>query len=183
MPALIPVGRDDGPALVDFLVSSSFPFHVITDHTRESAQRAVDSGRFDGADSQGYWIEDDGGRHGIVVLEDPQDETPMFDLRLAAGSRGRGIGTATLGALAHLVFSTLPGARRLEGQTREDNLAMRGAFASAGFVQEAFYRQGWPSGEGTYLGSVCYALLRDDWRTGRTTPIDWDPRAVERHAR
>ncbi len=50
----------------------------------------------------------DDGRHGIVALEDPQDDTPMFDLRLAEASRGRGIGTATLLALAHLVFSTIP---------------------------------------------------------------------------
>ncbi len=176
MPALIPVGRDDGPAIVDFLVAHAFPFHVTPRRTVESARGAVTSGRFHREDSQGYWIDDDDGRHGIVVLEDPQDDTPMFDLRLAEASRGRGIGTATLRALAHLVFSTLPQARRLEGQTREDNLVMRNAFISAGFVQEAFYRQGWPTGDGTFLGTVAYALLRDDWRTGTTTPIDWDPR-------
>jgi RimJ/RimL family protein N-acetyltransferase len=174
MLALTVVGAEDGPALVEFLVSSAFPFHVIANHTRESARRAVDSGRFRGEDSRGYWIEDDGARHGVVVLEDLRDETPMFDLRLAEESRGRGIGTAALVALASLVFGTLPQARRLEGQTREDNTAMRRTFVAAGFVQEAFYRQGWPTEDG-FVGSVGYALLRDDWRSGITTPIVWDP--------
>lgn len=173
MITLTAVGPDDGPALVEFLVSSTFPFHVIASHTRESARRAVDSGRFRGEDSRGYWIEDAGARHGVVVLEDLQDETPMFDLRLAGASRGRGIGTAALAALSHLVFGTLPQARRLEGHTREDNIAMRRTFVAVGFVQEAFYRQGWPTDSG-FVGSVGYALLREDWRSGTTTPIGWD---------
>lgn len=174
---LTPVVPADGPALVDFLAAHTFPHHVIARHTRESAQRSVAGGRFHRADSQGYWIDDegpDGDRHGLVVLEDPQDDTPMFDLRLAEGSRGRGLGPAAVRALADLVFTTLPHARRLEGQTREDNLAMRGTFVAAGFVQESFYRQGWPDGDGTFVASVGYALLRDDWATGSTTPIGWD---------
>ncbi|MUK03452.1 GNAT family N-acetyltransferase [Vibrio cholerae] len=163
----------DGPAVVDFLTSSTFPFHGIVSHTRESAQRSVDSGRFSCDDSQGYWIDDDDGRHGVVVVEDLQDDTPMFDLRLAEGSRGRGIGTATLTALADLVFASPQQPRRLEGQTREDNLVMRRAFLSARFVQESFYRQGWPAGDG-FVGAVAYAMLRDDWQAGTTTPIGWD---------
>lgn len=177
MLVLTPVVPDDAAALVEFLTSSTFPFHVIPSHTRESAQRSVDSGRFHREDSQGYWIEDHGGRHGVVVLEDQHDDTPMFDLRLAGASRGGGIGTRALAALAHLVFTTLPQARRLEGQTREDNIAMRRVFRKAGFVQEAFYRQGWPAGDGTFVASVGYAMLRNDWRTGITTPISWDPAA------
>lgn len=180
---LTPVVPVDGPALVSFLAGTTFPYHVIARHTQESALRSVDSGRFHRADSQGYWIDDDGtdgrqstdgGRHGLVVLEDPQDETPMFDLRLAEESRGRGLGRAAVRALADLVFTTLPLARRLEGQTREDNIAMRRTLTAAGFVQEAFYRQGWPVGDGSFVGSVGYALLRDDWSTGTATPVRWD---------
>ena len=78
----------DAAALIDFLASNSFPFHVTTRHTRDSASDAVRSGRFFSDESRGYWIDDDAGRHGIVVLEDPQDDTPMFDLRLAEASRG-----------------------------------------------------------------------------------------------
>ncbi len=174
MLTLTAVGPADGPGLIHFLVANTFPFHVLGRHTHESAQRAVDSGRFHREDSQGYWIDGDG-RHGLVVLEDLQDETVMFDLRLAESSRGRRIGTAALTALAMLTFSTLPQARRFEGQTREDNLAMRRAFLTAGFVQEAFYRQGWPAGNGLFLGSVAYSMLRDDWQSGTTTPIPWHP--------
>ncbi len=175
MPTLTAVGPVDGAGLIRFLVANTFPFHVKPAHTVESARRAVDSGRFHREESQGYWIDDDDGtRHGVVVLEDLQDETVMFDLRLAEESRGRGLGTATLRAVSELAFSTLPGARRFEGQTREDNLAMRHAFRKAGFVQEAFYRQGWPAGNGLFVGSVAYSMLRDDWRHGTHTPIDWD---------
>jgi RimJ/RimL family protein N-acetyltransferase len=53
-------------------------------------------------------------------LEDP---TPTFDLWIAAAHRGRGHGTAALRELARRVFD-MHDVERLEGTTRQDNVAM-----------------------------------------------------------
>jgi RimJ/RimL family protein N-acetyltransferase len=71
-------------------------------------------------------------------------------------------------------LSLQPGTRRIEGQTRRDNVAMRKVFVRGGYVQEAVYRQAWPAADGTIFDGIGYAMLRGDWGTGTTTPLDWD---------
>jgi hypothetical protein len=108
-----------------------------------------------------------------VRVENLEDPTPTFDLRIAAAHRGRGHGTAALRELARWVFDTHD-VERLEGTTRQDNVAMRRTFRAGGFVKEAHYRRGWPSRDGRLLDAVGYALLRTDWRGGTTTPVAWN---------
>ena len=55
-------------------------------------------------------------------------------LELAPESRGKGIGTQALKAVAEYAFSE--GHHRLEGSTSEDNLAMRKSFEKAGWTFE-----------------------------------------------
>ena len=110
----------------------------------------------------------------VCGTSDLTDDTPMLDLRLVTSARGHGVGLAALRAATALAFRTVPHARRFEGQTREDNVAMRRTFVRAGFVKEAHYREGWPVEGGTPLASVAYAVLRSDWETGTTTSIVWE---------
>ena len=167
-------GSDRDP-LIAFMSGSRFPFHVRTDSTIEDVSRAIDSGRYDGPDHAAFWIdEEDLGRIGVVVLEDLTDSTPMFDLRLAEQFRGRGYGVQVLRDLTALVFETFPEANRFEGQTREDNIAMRKTFLRAGFVKEAHYREGWPVTGEAPVASVAYAILRRDWVSGETTKFEWE---------
>jgi RimJ/RimL family protein N-acetyltransferase len=133
----------------------------------------IDEGRFDLPDAAGHWIEVDGERAGLVVLRELGDMTPTFDLRLRAAFRGRGLGRAALRWLAEHVFATSD-KPRLEGHTRADNLAMRAAFRAAGWVQEAHYRRAWPDEARRLHDAVAYAILRDDWASGTTTPVPWD---------
>ncbi len=161
-------------AIVQFLTSNTFPFHMRAQHTLESAREAVDGGRFWSAESVGYWILADGQTVGMVVLDDLEEDTPMFDLRLAEQFRGRGLGPEVLTALCSLVFEKFPDPVRFEGQTREDNIAMRKTFLRAGFLKEAHYRLGWPTANGTRVASVAYAILRQDWENKETTPFEWD---------
>ncbi|MEC5168635.1 hypothetical protein RCH11_001094 [Glaciihabitans sp. GrIS 2.15] len=49
---------------------------------------------------------------------------------------------------------------------------MRRTFQPAGFVTEAHYREAWPADGGAVFGSVAYAILRHDWQSGTTTPVD-----------
>ena len=164
----------EAEAIVQFLTSNSFPFHVTAQHTAESARQAVDSGRFWSEESVGYWILAEAETVGMVVLDDLEEDTPMFDLRLAEACRGRGLGPQILKALCSLVFEKFPEPVRFEGQTREDNVAMRKTFVRAGFLKEAHYRLGWPTADGTRVASVAYAILRQDWENNETTPLEWD---------
>ena len=82
--------------------------------------------------------------------------------------------TATVRWLAGEVFGGWPGVRRIEAQTRRDNLAMRTVLRRCGYVQEAVHRRAWPDQDGTFHDGIGYALLREDWERGTTTPVDWD---------
>lgn len=116
-----------------------------------------------------------GRRIGIVALEDlEEDDSPLFDLRLDQEHRGQGLGLEVLRALCELVFYTMPEVTRFEGQTREDNIAMRKTFIRAGFIKEAHYRLSWPTNDGGAVASVAYAILRQDWETGTTTWFEWN---------
>lgn len=111
---------------------------------------------------------------GFVRLEDLTDPTPLFDLRLTEAHRGKGLAAPILTALTAHVFSTLPEVDRFEGQTRDDNFPMRRTFQRAGWVKEAHYRRGWPVDGAEPRASVAYAILRQDWENGTTTPVPWD---------
>lgn len=168
----------DADALVGFLAANSFPFHMRPQLTEEAARRSVLDGRYWSDDSVGFWIECDGERVGVAVIDDMADidhgGNPVFDLRLAEAHRGRGLGAATLTALTGLVFARWPAVTRFEGHTREDNAAMRATFRRAGWVKEAFYRDGWPVDGAAPKATVAYAVLRRDWETGSVTPVVWD---------
>jgi RimJ/RimL family protein N-acetyltransferase len=134
-------------------------------------------GRFWSDDSLGFWVAADGDI-GIVLIDDVRDiaagGNPVFDLRLAEAHRGRGLGVPVLCGLTDLVFARWPDVTRFEGHTREDNLAMRATFRRAGWVKEAFYRDGWPVDGAPPKSSVAYAVLRRDWESGTTTAVVWD---------
>ena len=83
------------------------------------------------------------------------------------------MGTETVRGLVRHLFRECPNIVRIEGQTRDDNVAMRKTFLRSGFVKEAHYRKAWPTAEGELRDSVAYGLLRSDFETGQTTPLVW----------
>ncbi|WP_042437835.1 GNAT family N-acetyltransferase [Sanguibacter keddieii] len=166
---------EDGPALVDLVSSHEYPFHVRRHPTRADVESRLVDGSYLDEDHATYWVDHaTEGRIGVVTLEDLSDDTPMLDLRLVTEARGLGLGQVVLEAVTDLVFTTMPEARRFEGQTREDNVAMRKTFLRSGFLKEAHYREGWPVDGGAPLASVAYAILRRDWESGTTTPFVWE---------
>jgi RimJ/RimL family protein N-acetyltransferase len=68
----------------------------------------------------------------------------------------------------------MPDVNRFEGQTREDNIAMRKTFLRCGWLKEAHYREGWPVDGGAPVASVAYSIIRRDWQTGQTTTFIWE---------
>lgn len=175
---LDPVGADRA-ALVDFMTRNPFPFHVRTRLTVEDVEVAIREGAYRNEDNDSYWVSHaDLGRIGFLRLEDLTDRAPLFDLRLDGPVRGHGLGVEVLRAATDLVFGTMADVNRFEGQTREDNIAMRKTFLRCGWLKEAHYRAGWPVEGGEPVASVAYGILRRDWETGTTTALVWEDLGV-----
>jgi RimJ/RimL family protein N-acetyltransferase len=165
--------RAETELLADFLTSQPWPFHSGTEDRTEIRQ-AVTRGYYDGDSAHTYWIMAGGERVGLIRLFDLADSTPMLDLRIRTAYRGRGIGGQALAWLTEHVFAAFPGAFRIEGTTRQDNVAMRRVFSRAGWVKEAHYRDAWPGQGGARHDAIGYAILRRDWESGTTTVPRWD---------
>lgn len=171
---LDPVGRDRAE-LVDFMTRNVFPFHMRPRLSADDVERAVRDGAYRDGDHDSYWVEHEAlGRIGFLRLQDLSDRAPLLDLRLDGPFRGRGLGVPAVRAASDLVFGTMADVVRFEGQTREDNVAMRLTFLRCGWVKEAHYRDGWPVPGGEPVASVAYSLLRRDWLDGTTTTFIWD---------
>lgn len=153
--------------VVEFLVGEEWPFHVEPRLDAARVRERAAGGAYDHA----FWIADGADRLGMVRLMSLDDGAPLFDLRLRAASRGRGVGTEAVRWLTAHVFTNYR-TNRIEANTRQDNHAMRRVFVKAGYVKEAHYREGWPSADHMY-DAVGYAVLRRDWENGTTTEVNW----------
>jgi RimJ/RimL family protein N-acetyltransferase len=174
-PTFRPVTAADRDDLARFLSQHRWPFHVKPELGRAAAAGLAAGWDLDGPSTRAWWLERDGRVVGLLRVDDLGSAwDPSWDLRIAEGHRGAGLGTAAVRWLAGEVFGGWPGVRRIEAQTRRDNLAMRAVLRRCGYVKEAVYRRAWPDPDGTYHDGIGYALLREDWERGTTTPVDWD---------
>jgi RimJ/RimL family protein N-acetyltransferase len=137
----------DADELADFLAGREWPFHA-PGRDREAIRAAAAAGKYSSETDQAYWITVPGETIGFLHVFELDDPTPMFDLRIAADHRGRGHGTAAVRWLTGMVFDGFPDATRIEGNTRQDNIAMRRTFVAAGYQKEARYRESWPGATG-----------------------------------
>jgi RimJ/RimL family protein N-acetyltransferase len=163
---------DTGP-LAEFLAGGDWPWHAGRS-TREDIAARVAAGEYDSGTERTFWITRDGERVGLIHLWDLADPTPLFDLRIRAADRGRGIGTHALTWLTGYIFGNFAQVTRIEATTRQDNAAMRRTMRRAGYVKESHYRDAWPGDGGTVHDAIGYAILRRDWQAGTTTPVHWD---------
>ncbi|MGW7457202.1 GNAT family N-acetyltransferase [Streptomyces sp. NPDC054797] len=167
----VPSEADD---LVDFLTGDSWPFHGAAVVEPDQARRWVADGRYCGEGNRAFWITGGDDALGLIRLMDLGDDTPVFDLRIGSPYRGLGVGSRALNWLTGYLFTEFPLIRRIEGTTRQDNVAMRRTFRRCGYVKEAHYRDGWPAVGGAVHDAVGYAILRRDWLTGTATAPDWN---------
>ncbi|WP_042377355.1 GNAT family N-acetyltransferase [Streptacidiphilus melanogenes] len=164
----------DAEELVGLLSGDTWPFHGSELVDPAAVRQRIEESGYDDQDNRAFWIIVAGQRAGFVRLTDLRDETPLFDLRIRSGYRGRGLGGQALAWLTGYLFTEFPGVRRIEGTTRQDNVAMRRAFLRSGYAKEAHYRDAWPASDGRVHDAVGYAILRRDWLSGTTTAPDWD---------
>jgi RimJ/RimL family protein N-acetyltransferase len=157
--------------LIAFLTGETWPFHSGLP-SRESVSKSIAAKAFDNPDVQSFWIRnaqaEELGLIKLFDLEDIGDGAPLFDLRIKAAARGQGVGKAAVTWLTKYLFEGWPELKRIEGTTRVDNLAMRAVFRACGYLKEGHYRQAWQGHD-----AIHYGLLRQDWETGQSTPVNW----------
>ncbi|MBE1555140.1 GNAT family N-acetyltransferase [Sporosarcina limicola] len=162
--------------LIHFMTKNTWPYHGNSHPGRELIEKAIEEGGYESDEVKTFWVENENGdKVGIVKIYDLQDQIPLFDLRIADVSRGHGYGPKALRLVAEYVFGLSGKKIRLEGHTRQDNLAMRKTFERAGFVKEAHMRKAWFSPkENSYYDAVTYGITREDFIGGTTTPVIWE---------
>lgn len=169
---------NDKDRLVNFLTSEEWPFHVNNRLSKEKVCGMIEEGTFDGSNHESFWILDEHKKEigfiRLFDLEDVEDGYPLFDLRIRAKYRGRGLGKAAVQWLTRYLFEKHPKLERIVGTTRVDNSAMRRTFRSSGYVKEGHYRKDWSSSDGSSFDTVKYGILREDWLSGTTTAVRWN---------
>lgn len=161
--------------LAAWLASDTWPFHGTTSQTAPAYRQLILDGEIAGTNEQAFWIHTpDVPRSGLMRVLDLDDPTPLIDIRLRSDLRGKGIGRDAVAWLTDHVFETMADATRIEGHTRQDNLAMRRVFVVCGYAKEAHHRKAWPSEDGSLLDSIGYGITRDDWANGEVSPVPWD---------
>jgi RimJ/RimL family protein N-acetyltransferase len=160
----------EAEALVAWLSREEWPFHGSRRPEPARVRGWLEAGRFHGREARSFWLRAGEETAGLLALQDLLDPTPVFDLRVAAAWRRRGVGRRALAWLAERVFVAEDRAR-VEAHTRADNAPMRALLRAAGWVHEAHHRQAWPDEAGALHDAVTYALLRADWARGARTPV------------
>lgn len=168
------ISKEQKLELAEWLSSDTWPFFLGKKPTKEGVLQRISEGDFFGEGEENFWIRNES-REAIGLLEiyELDDLAPMFSIRLKTQFRGKGHGSAILYWLTKYIFDSYPEIRRIEAQTREDNIPMRKLFNKCGYVKEAYYRFASPTEDGGRVASIAYGILREDWLSGKLTPVRW----------
>jgi len=166
--------------LFEISKSDDWPFHAGPVLSEEALKRRLESDYFTKKDVKTFIVFDEQ-KQGIgffrifdLVEDYLSQETPLFDIRLMQKSRNKGIGKKAVNWLTDFVFSNYPNKTRIEANTRHDNFPMRKVLEQCGYCKEAHYRQCWPMRDKTKVDGIGYAILRQDWKTKTSTPVNWN---------
>ena len=152
----------DADAVAAFLSASEWPFHARSRLTLDEAHQLKLGPR---DEVRAFWIREGAAAVGmlrVLDLEDAQEGSVLFDLRIAEECRGRGIGRAAVSWLISLLFTEYPSLHRIEAATRFDNQAMRRVLEHNKFVLEGRLRETWRSDSGARHDTALYGRLRAD---------------------
>lgn len=167
--------KDEIDTLVEFLTSETWAFHGDSNPNPEKIRESYKNHVYTGDNNKTFWvISDEGIKLGIIRIFDLQDSIPLFDIRILNKYRGMGIGTMAINWLIDYIFNNFPDKIRIEGNTRQDNYAMRCVFHKCGFVKEAHYRKAWRDKNGKLYNAIGYGFIKEDWQSEKSTPVDWN---------
>lgn len=173
----IPYTQREAANLQQLFVGNEWPFHFPKIETPESFQSRINRKQFEGKEKKTFLIKNKNSLIGYVKIFDLgedklNDEIPLFDIRIAATARGKGIGKQAVQFLSDWVFNNYPNKYKIEATTRIDNIAMRKVLKACNFIKEAHYRNGWETAT-KRVAAIGYGLLKTDWQNNTITPINW----------
>ena len=156
------VSRSETSAVATFVSGSDWPFHGAAQLSLAEAAAVT----IENAETRSFWIREADAVVGLVRLldlHDVDDGSPAFDLRIASGHRGRGIGTTAVRWLSGYSFVEFPVLHRIEASTRSDNAAMITVLRRCGYRHEGLLREAWKSRDGPRHDTMLFGLLRREW--------------------
>lgn len=159
--------------LARWLTSDSWPTFTGSYKDEKELLKIIKEGSYIGEEEESFWIIQNEKKVGLIEIYDLNELAPMFSIRIKTEKRRAGIGRNALIWLCDYFFNHYSDKRRLEAQTREDNIPMRKLLSECFFAQEAYYRKAWPHGDDR-LASVAYGLLREDWINKEITPVHFE---------
>ncbi len=169
------IEKSESESLAKWLSSDTWPFFLGDKPTREEVLKRIENGAYFGDGELNFWILNSKEEPiGLIEIYQLDDLAPMFSIRFKSDFRGKGFGKTVLTWLTRFIFENYPDKRRIEAQTREDNIPMRKLFKGGGYVKEAYYRLASPIEDGGRVASIAYGILREDWETGQVTPVSWE---------
>jgi len=148
--------------VASFLVAHAWPYHS---KTKLSLTTAGSVALGPVHEVRAFWITRNGNRIGLIRLldlDDIEDGSAQFDLRIAEQWRGRGVGRLAVSWLTDKLFRDYPSLHRIEAATRFDNLATRRPLEANNYQLEGRLRETWPSDDGVRYDTALYGRLRRD---------------------
>ena len=172
-----PFKPSDANIMHQFLNSENWPYHSNSNLSPDKIKERIDNGFYWSDDTKTFWIISESQHIGFCRLFDlgnpTSDETPLFDLRIAESFRNKGIGTLAVKWLTRYIFTEYLSKFRIEAITRYDNLPMIKTLIKCGYVKEAHYRKSWKVDGADRVDCVGFALLKEDWKSGKSTAVQW----------
>lgn len=160
---------DDASAVARFLTENHWPYHAVANPSGAQAGSVMVAAD----DIASFWVyagDEAIGLIRLLDLDDVDDGSPQFDLRIAESHRGRGIGRHAVRWLTDHLFTTYPQLHRIEATTRGDNMAMRAVLVHAGYRLEGRFVEAWTNGDGTRSDALTYAILSHESTSPATAP-------------
>ena len=158
----------DLSALHNLLSSNNWPYHDIQKPDEDFIASKSEEYFLNNSVKTIVYVDENNHISGYIRfygIEDLDTDSPLFDIRVSEFSRGKGIGTQLVKEGLKLIFNHYKNIRRVEANTREDNIIMQRLLENIGFTQEARYRKCAKLLDGTYVDIFGYAILREEFKS------------------
>ncbi len=151
--------------LIQFLLSEEWKYHGSSKLTRKELEERLKGTYYTNRKQVTFLIYEKEKICAFLKLDDlinDETEAPKFDIRINSKKRGKGYGLEIISFMINYIFKNYPKVRRIEGSTREDNVAMQNLFSKAGFLKAGQFRKAWHDDKGNWYDCLEYDFLRED---------------------
>ncbi len=158
--------KKNSKLLINFLSSQVWSFHTDANLSKKEIEKKIKGGYYTKKDQVTFLVKNKYNLVGffrVFGLKNIDNETPLFDIRIASKFRKKGIGSAVVKFMLHYVFKNYNLIRKVEGTTREDNMGMQKVFQKVGFTKVAQFRKDWKGKDGVWHDTIGYDILKEEF--------------------